>query len=102
MKASKPEEVSYHSYSMYSSGDNNSLERYEKEIKKLREFQTKLLQKSSKIREQKQKDQRNKVYELKSSHCSYCKNKPPTNHYIYSTKNKILKPRKRNASLFNE
>jgi hypothetical protein len=95
LKENKPEEhLGYFPYS--------SLDVYEKEIKKLKELESKLLQKSSEVRNQKQKEQQNKENELKRSHCSYCKSKPPTNHYIYSEKNKILKPRKRNASLFDE
>jgi len=78
------------------------LNNYEKEVKKLKEFENELLQNSSKIREQKQREQQEKDYELETFHCTYCKSKPPTNHYIYSTKNKVLKPRKRNADPYKK
>ena len=99
LKQGKPEEYIDNYYPWKG---KYSLNNYEKEIKKLKDFESELLQKSGKIREQKQKEQQNKEWELKTSRCSYCKSKPPANHYIYSTKNKELKKRKRNAYLYKK
>ncbi|CAG8615742.1 5011_t:CDS:2 [Diversispora eburnea] len=58
--------------------------------------------KLDKIKSQTQKEQQQKDYQLKSSRCSYCKSKPPTIHYIYSTKSKELKSRKRSADPYKK
>ncbi|CAI2186052.1 16284_t:CDS:2 [Funneliformis geosporum] len=78
LKQGKPEDISY-----YENYLPFNLDKYEKKVKELDVYWGEVAGKSNKVREQKQKEQRNKEYELKTSHCAYCKNKPPTDRYVY-------------------
>ena len=71
----------------------STTDEYSKQIDKLEKMWNKFSDEVS----EKEKEQQEKEYQLKASHCSYCKSKPSAEHYIYSEKNKELKQRKRNA-----
>ncbi|WNE40174.1 MAG: hypothetical protein GBAus27B_000241 [Mycoplasmataceae bacterium] len=97
LKRGKPEHISYHeAYIPF------NLDKYEKKVQELNEYWREVFKESNRIREQGQQGQWENERELRTSCCSHCKAKSPTNHYIYSQKTKELKARKRNAYSYKE
>ena len=74
------------------------LDKYKEQVDKLKKIEKETVDKLDETTNQNRKNN----YQLKTSYCAYCKSKPPANHYIYSEKNKLLKPRKRNANPYKK